>query len=216
MPYEYRRLTPEEREEVLRQRRERGYPLHAPPHPFRQAGRFLLTAANFEHAAIMASSDRRTEFETRLLAALRVDSNDRSNGLPHVGASQGRYAEVYGWVILPNHYHALVGVESLELVSTALKQLHGATSREWNLADEETGKRQVWYKFSDRMIRNDAHFNQALNYIHFNPVKHGYVGDPYEWPWSSLHNYFETRGRDWLREQWAAHPPGDFGKGWDD
>ena len=41
MPYEYRKLTPEEREAVLRQRRECGYPRHAPPHPFREAGRYL-------------------------------------------------------------------------------------------------------------------------------------------------------------------------------
>jgi hypothetical protein len=35
MPYEYSKLSPEEREELLRIRRERGYPLHAPPHPYR-------------------------------------------------------------------------------------------------------------------------------------------------------------------------------------
>jgi len=201
MPYEYRKLTPEQREEVLRQRRERGYPLHAPPHAFRGAGRYLLTAANFEHVKIMASPDRCTEFEQRLQEAM-----------------QDIRAEMFGWVILPNHYHVLGGVESLDRVSAALKQLHGTTSREWNIADGQTGRRQVWYKFSDRLIRDDAHFYRALNYIHFNPVKHRYVDDPYEWPWSSLHLYAEAEGygRGWLRKQWKAYPPGDFGKGWDD
>jgi putative transposase len=74
----------------------------------------------------------------------------------------------------------------------------------------------VWYKFSDRMIRNEAHFYQALNYIHVNPMKHGYVKDPYEWLWSSLQSYYDSRGRDWLREQWRSYPPGDFGMGRDD
>jgi putative transposase len=90
MPYEYRKLTPKEREAVLRQRRERGYPLHAPPHPFREAGRYLITGVNFEHAHIMDTPDRRTDFEARLMAAM---------GDIH--------AEVFGWAILPNHYHAL-------------------------------------------------------------------------------------------------------------
>jgi putative transposase len=201
MPYEYRKLTPEEREAVLRQRRERGYPSHAPPHPVRDAGRYLITGVNFEHAHIMDTPDRRTDFEARLMAAMAAI-----------------HAEVFGWVILPNHYHVLTCVGSLNLVSAALKQLHGATSREWNLADQQTGKRRVWYKFTDRMIRNDAHFYMALNYVHINPVKHGYVSDPYDWPWSSLLTYAEAEGygREWLRGQWKAHPPGDFGKGWDD
>jgi putative transposase len=201
MPYEYRKMTPEERAEVVRQRRERGYPLHAPPHPFRQAGRYFITAANFEHVHIMAAPDRRTDFEARLLSAMSSIE-----------------AEVFGWVILPNHYHMLIGVDSLDDVSAALKQLHGTTSREWNLADGQTGIRQVWYRFTDRVIRDDRHFYHALNYIHINPVKHGYVGDPYEWPWSSVHAYAEAKGygHEWLRAKWRAYPPGDFGKGWDD
>ncbi len=199
MPYEYRNLNDEEREEVLRQRRERGYPLHAPPHPFREDGYYFISAANYEHVHIMDTPERRTEFEGRLVSVLQAIN-----------------AVVDGWVILSNHYHFLTCVESLDHVSAALKQLHGSTSYKWNKADGQTGKRQVWYKFSDRFIRNERHYYCALNYIHINPVKHGYVSDPYDWPWMSLQNYCDTQGRDWLREKWKMYPPGDFGKGWDD
>lgn len=199
MPYEYRKMAPEEREEVLRQRRARGYPLHGPPHPFRQLGWYMLTAANFEHGAIMAAPDRRTAFEARLLTTLRDGD-----------------AKVFGWVILPNHYHVLVGIASLDQVSVVLKQLHGTTSREWNLADSQTRKRRVWYKFMDRAIRSREDFYRALNYIHINPVRHQYVDDPYAWSWSSIHIHAETYGRQWLRDKWKSYPPIDFGKGWDD
>jgi putative transposase len=91
MPYDYRRMTPEEREAAVAQRRELGYPLHQPPHPFRDAGRYLITAANYEHASIMAEPARCTLFESRLLAAMREVA-----------------IEVYGWVVLPNHYHILI------------------------------------------------------------------------------------------------------------
>ncbi|HEY6042755.1 MAG TPA: transposase [Anaerolineae bacterium] len=199
MPYEYRHMTPAEREEVVRQRRARGYPLHSPPHPFRRAGQYMLTAVNYEHNPIMAAPSRRTEFEARLLTALNeID------------------ADVSGWVILPNHYHVLVGVASLDHVSHALKHLHGATAREWNLADGMTGTRRVWYKFWDRLVRDERHFFCALNYIHINPVKHGYVKSPYEWPWLSIENYLNANGRAWLQEKWKRYPPGDFGRGWDD
>ena len=159
----------------------------------------MITAANFEHAPIMSTPERRTDFETRLLAAM-----------------QDIQADTVGWVVLPNHYHILVGVSSLDLVSAALRLLHGATSREWNLADGRTGQRRVWYKFTDRVIRNEAHQFRALNYIHYNPVKHRYLDQPCNWPWSSIHNYFETQGREALSQMWKAYPPGDFGAGWDD
>ncbi len=199
MPYEYRKLTSEERQAIREQRRARGYPLHEPPHPYRHTGTYFLTAANFEHQPIMAAVERRTEFEERLLTAMATIQ-----------------ARVFGWVVLLNHYHLLVGVDSLNQISKVLKLLHGATAYEWNLADGPTKKRTVWYKFADRMIRNDQHFYTALNYIHINPVKHGLVDSPYDWPWSSVHEYLDTQGQQWLRQQWTSFPPNDFGTGWDD
>ena len=200
MPYEYRKLTALERTEIIRYRRERGYPLHAPPHPFREAGYYLITAAIFEHAPVMASPQRRTEFEVLLLETMK-----------------GIQAEAIAWVILLNHYHILVDVESLDSVSAALKHLHGKTSRQWNLQDNLTEKRRVWYKFSDRLMRSEKQLNQTFNYIHYNPIKHGYTDDIKEWPWSSFNVYEENEGRDWLRELWKSKPPPEeLGRGWDD
>jgi len=200
MPYEYRKLTSREREESVLYRHEHGYPLHAPPHPFREAGYYLITAANFEHAPIMDSPERRTEFEILLLESMK-----------------GIHAEVIAWVILLNHYHILIDVESLDSVSAALKYLHGKTSRQWNLQEYLTEKRRVRYKFSDRLMRNETQLNQTFNYIHYNPIKHGYTDEIYEWPWSSLKLYEESQGQDWFRKLWKSNPPPEeFGRGWDD
>lgn len=85
-----------------------------------------------------------------------------------------------------------------------------------NKQDELTGKRKVWFKYSDRVMRNETQLGHALNYIHYNPVKHGYVDDVYDWPWSSLGMYFEDFGKEWLRENWRkCPPPANFGNGWD-
>src|SRR3990172_4810474 len=125
MSYKYRTLTPRQREEVVAQRKAIGYPLYAPPHPFRNEGYYMLTAANYEHTHVMVSPERRTEFQKRLLVAF-----------------QEIEAEIVGWVVLANHYHLLAGVRSLDHVSAALKQLHGSTSFVWNQADGMTGKRK--------------------------------------------------------------------------
>ena len=199
MPCEYRSMSPEERAAVVAHRREHGYPLHAPPHPCREGGWYFLTAANFQHKPVMHSPDRRDEFETRLLEAFRS-----------IGADIG------GWVILPNHYHIVAGVNSLDTVSQLLKQLHGPTSRRWNQADGTTGRRRVWFKFTDRRVRGERHYYQALNYIHYNPLKHGHASDPYAWLSSSVYLYFDTKGREWLRVTWREFPVGTFGSDWDD
>jgi putative transposase len=199
MPYEYRKLSLKKREELVEDRKQRGYPLHAPPHPFRETGVYLITAANFEHQAIMLSPQRRTEFQKILL-----------DGFLEINA------EIIGWVILANHYHILVSVESLHLVSNLLKLIHGRTAHKWNLQDGLTDKRKVWYRFADRMMRDEKQMIQTLNYIHYNPVRHGYVRDIYEWEWSSLFQYENENGREWLRNQWKLYtPPPDYGKDWD-
>jgi putative transposase len=200
MPYESRGLTPEQRAELAHYRRQNGYPEHAPPHPFRDERVYLISAANYQHKRIMESGERRTAFETELLSLLHSIAT-----------------ELVAWVVLPNHYHVLLDVPSLNDVSRALRQLHGSTSRQWNLEDNMTGKRTVWYRFEDRVIRGDQHLRLTFNYIHYNPVKHGYVKDSADWPWSSRTLYYEEKGEAWLQAQTeSAAPPRDWGKGWDD
>jgi putative transposase len=196
--YEYRKLTPKERIEVLQYRRNQGYPLHAPPHPAKGKGYFLITAANFEYRHVLSSFSRRTQFEIQMLQILKNASID-----------------VFCRAIMPNHYHLLIHSEHFEKLSSVLRCLHGKTSREWNRIDNKPG-RKVWYKYSDRKIRSEGHFYSALNYIHYNPVKHGYVSSLEDWTWSSIHLYLQGYGSQWIRKNWKFFPVLDFGKGWDD
>ena len=46
-------------------------------------------------------------------------------------------------------------------------------------------ERGIW----QHMIRDEADYARQLDYIHYNPVKHGYVTSPYEWEYSSIHRY---------------------------
>lgn len=196
--YEYFNLTPQERSEILRIRKSQGYPLHAPPHPFRDEGYFLVTAATYQHAHILKTAERRTNFEVSLLHTF-----------------QELEADVKAWVVLPNHYHILVYTPEFGRIARSLKLLHGRTSREWNLADSTSG-RKVWYRYSDRKMRGERHYYAALNYIHYNSVKHKWVGSWRDWPWSSFPLYEKDYGPEWINENWQKYPVEDFGKGWDD
>ena len=196
--YAYRRMTPEQRREVLDYRRLMNFPLHAPPHFTRDSNLYLLTATNYEHRHIMREEERRTSFEQELLEMIAGIQD----------------AEIYAWCILPNHYHVLARI-NLVLFREKIWRLHNGTSTRWNREENLIGYRKVWHQFTDRGIRNEAHFWTTLNYIHFNPVKHGYVEAAELWRNSSIHLYFDEYTEDEMELLVKGYPLLDYGKGWD-
>ncbi len=196
--YEYYKLSLEQRQELVNQRLERGFPPHSPPHPIQIQTFYLLTAACYRHQSILTTSSRRQQlldviFETFM-----------NHGF-----------EITAWVILINHYHLLVYVHDFKRLGSIFQKIHGSTAYQWNLEDKQKG-RKVWYRFSDRAIRSERHYYTTLNYIHYNPVKHNCVDSPYDWHESSLHWYFKNYGREWVRDEWVKYLVRDYGKGWDE
>ncbi len=196
--YEYRKLTTEQRQALIEQRIARGFPTHSPPHIQQDDTLYLLSATCYNHAIIMQSPNRREE----LLNA--IFKRFIQNGY-----------EIHAWVVLPNHYHVLAHVMEFDLLSSIFRQILGFTSYDWNKDDACQG-RKVWFRYTDRLIRSERHYYTTLNYIHYNPVKHGWSNSAYEWKASSLHWYLEQNGREWLRNLWSKYPVRNYGRGWDD
>jgi putative transposase len=119
------------------------------------------------------------------------------------------------WCILPNHYHALVTASDLRKLTKHLGRLHGGTSFTWNKEDARRG-RHCWHRASDRAMRGEGHFWATVNYVHHNPVRHGYVKKWQDWPWSSVHAYMDEVGRQKVEDVWKAYPILKYGEGWDD
>lgn len=195
--YEYRKLSPEERRRLVEERLARGYPPHQPPHPIRQQGLYLLTAACYEHRPHLSTAARR-----RLVLDLLFEHCIERGIMLHA------------WAILTNHYHLLAAMPEFEALGDVFRRVHGRTAHDWNQEEGAQG-RKVWYRYSDRMIRSERHYYVTLNYIHYNAVKHNLVASPYEWAWSSVHWYREHYGRGWLRDVWRDHPLREYGKSWD-
>ncbi len=52
------------------------------------------------------------------------------------------------------------------------------------------GERGIWQRrFWEHVIRDERDYEHHLDYIHYNPVKHGHVTKVAEWPYSSFHRY---------------------------
>jgi putative transposase len=78
------------------------------------------------------------------------------------------------------------------------------------IAKREKGlwQRRYW----EHSIRDDADLARHVDYIHFNPVKHGYVSRVYDWPYSSFHRHV---ARGLLPPDWGgdvADSTGSFGE----
>ena len=195
--YLWRQLTDEQRREVMAFRLEQRRPWHSPPTLFDE-GQFHLSAACYEHQAhIGYTTGRMADFCRRLLQVV-----------------EDCEATIFAWCLLPNHYHLLAATANLRALKKAVGQLHGRTSREWNLAEGAEG-RTVWHGCSDRAMRSERHFWATINYIHNNPVHHGYVQRWDEWPYSSAKEYLQAMGREQAKVIWQQYPVLDFGKGWD-
>jgi putative transposase len=195
--YDYRQMTLDERTAVVEQRRSRGFPLHKPPHLAQGEGWYLITAATYEHHHYFAAPDELRALEIRLLEALA-----------------GAKIPCAGWVVLPNHYHALVHTDELARVGKAVGLVHGRSARYANSRDHAPG-RKVWYKFNDRKMRSARHFWASLHYITYNPVKHQYVDAVEQWPWSCVYELVAERGAVWFRELIDGYPLADYGDKWD-
>lgn len=73
----------------------------------------------------------------------------------------------------------------------------------------------MWYRCFDRAIRSERHFWASVNYIHHNPVHHGYVEKWQDWPWSSAAEFLDSVGRERAVRIWQEYPILDYGKTWD-
>jgi putative transposase len=199
--YRWRRLSQEERDHLLQWRQTHLRPWHSPPHWSEAQGdhSFHVTAACWEHLPRIGHSLHRLSHFTEALL--------------HTAAAHAD--QVVAWCVLPNHYHLLVRTSDLRRLVRAFGQFHGRTSRAWNV-EEGTIGRANFYRCTDRAMRSAAHVGCTINYIHHNPVHHGYVTKWGDWPWSSAHQWLETHGPDEMLRMWKQHPLLDYGCGWDD
>ncbi|MGR9053429.1 MAG: REP-associated tyrosine transposase [Gammaproteobacteria bacterium] len=102
-------------------------------------------------------------------------------------------------VVMPDHLHALwslpTGDADYSIRWRDIKRAFTARIPE-NQRAHVRGSRQhkheqaIWQRrFWEHRIRDECDFTHHVEYIHYNPVKHGYVRCPADWPYSSIHRY---------------------------
>jgi putative transposase len=120
--------------------------------------------------------------------------------------------DLIAWVVLPDHFHCVIE-SATDNPSEIMRRLKLSFSQRFrNRMNVRSGR--VWqYRFWDHVIRDQDDLNRHIDYIHYNPVKHGLVDSPIKWPHSSFAEYVR---QGFYREDWGATEhiliDGDFGE----
>lgn len=124
------------------------------------------------------------------------------------------------FVVLPDHLHAVWTLPPGDAdFSTRWALIKAAFSRAVPAVEPvavsrlRKGERGLWQRrFWEHLIRDDDDLARHVDYVHFNPVKHGYVRRASQWPYSSMHRYIRSGllAEDWGGDAWTGE--GDFGE----
>jgi len=108
--------------------------------------------------------------------------------------------EIVAMVVLPDHLHAIWTLPPGDrdypmrwsLIKAGFSRVIMKTERV-NESRECKRERGIWQRrYWEHQIRNENDLARHVDYIHFNPVKHGHVKSPAEWPFSSIHRYIRN------------------------
>jgi len=106
---------------------------------------------------------------------------------------------VYGYVIMPEHVHLLVGEPKRSTLEVALQALKTSVSKQGL-------QRPFWLpRYYDFNVFHQEKRIEKLRYMHRNPVARGLVSRPEDWKWSSFRHYLtgET-GVVEIESNWTA------------
>jgi putative transposase len=121
------------------------------------------------------------------------------------------------FVLLPDHLHCIWTLPPGDTdFSSRWRLIKGAVSR--RCGDEfkrpptpsrlKKKEQTLWQRrFWEHVIRSDEDYRRHVEYIHYNPVKHGMVKAPRDWAYSSFHRYVRQGVYD---IEWGAHVTMEF------
>ncbi len=102
-----------------------------------------------------------------------------------------------GWVVLPDHMHCIWTLpqgddnytKRLRLIKTFFSKEMPKTEQR-SYVRQQKGERGIWQRrYWEHTIRDDKDYAVHMDYLHYNPVKHGYVDNVMDWPYSTFrHN----------------------------
>ena len=139
---------------------------------------------------------------TERRAPIFADERSRAILRRALEATKARWPfEIVAIVLMPDHLHTLWSLPANDSAyPTRIGWIKKEFTKGWlasggaeqalsasRLRQRRRGVLQR--RFWEHAIRSERNLHRHLDYLHYNPVKHGYVGCPRDWPWSSFHRH---------------------------
>jgi len=101
---------------------------------------------------------------------------------------------VDAWVVLPDHAHAIwtlpPGDHDCATRWRAVKIAFSKALHKTGLALASAADAAIWERhYRDYRVGDDAEYAALIDYVHSNPMRHGFCQHASDWPWSSLHRF---------------------------
>jgi putative transposase len=126
-----------------------------------------------------------------------------------------RHYSTVAIVLLPDHLHCLWCLPPGDTdYADRWKEIKSRFTKRWlavggvdhpvSTSQAAHGRRGVWQRrYFEHMVRDEDDLARCCDYIHFNPVKHGYAACPWDWPWSSFRRFVNAGDyqADWGRQE---------------
>ena len=113
---------------------------------------------------------------------------------------------MHAYVILEDHFHWIITPVGQNF-SAIMQSIKLRFVHRYKKAIGKKEQATLWQRrFWDHVIRNDEDLHRHMDYIHYNPVKHGHVSKPLDYKWSSFNthvkmgNYAANWGTDTISE----------------
>ena len=153
-----------------------------------EEGTYFITAVTHHRHPIFAQA---SEIE-RLRATMRLVKDQH----PFI---------MLAYVFLHEHFHFLIRLGHTTDISKVMHSIKRNYTVNYKAARGDNGRVTLWqHGFWDHVIRSERDFKNHMDYIHYNPVRHGYVTRPEDYLHSS---YMEYVRRGWYEIGWGHQEP---------
>ena len=161
-------------------------------------GTFFFTVVTYRRQRFLCDEDVRLALRESILRA-----------------REQHHFEIDAWVLLPDHMHCMWTLPEGDadfsmrwnVIKRGVTRRVGARLQRSDLMNESKAAHRestLWQRrFWEHQIRADADYQAHMDYIHFNPVKHGLVSHASDWPHSSFHRHVASGA---YPVDWAGSP----------
>ncbi len=151
---------------------------------YTQGATYFFTLVAYERRNIFCQKDFLTAFRTSIKQV------------------QANYPfRIIAWVQLPDHLHCIWEINDekinysqcwakIKRDTTRLCPQYHLPMRELSYSKVNRNEKGIFQRrFFEHQIRNDEDFENHVDYLHYNPVKHGLVTNVKDWQYSTFHRF---------------------------